>query len=60
MVPIHFETFINSADEPGEPERVLRQARAQKNLTEARVSIFQIGEQRVFIAKPADVAMTEH
>lgn len=59
MVPMHFETFINSADEPGEPERVLRQAMAQKNLTEARVNILQIGEQRVLIPKNADIAAIE-
>lgn len=56
MVPMHFETFINSADEPGEPERVLRQAMVRRNLTEAQVNILQIGEQRVFIAKDANVA----
>lgn len=57
MVPMHFDTFINSADDPGEPERVLRQAMSDHQLTEAQVNILQIGEQRVFIAKPADVAI---
>lgn len=51
MVPMHFDTFINSADEPGEPERVLRQAMQNHGLTEERVNILQIGEQRIFVMR---------
>jgi L-ascorbate metabolism protein UlaG (beta-lactamase superfamily) len=49
MLPIHFETFINSADEPGEPERVLREAMQKQGLTENEVNILRIGEQRVLM-----------
>lgn len=51
MVPMHFETFINSADEPGEPERVLREAMQKQGLTETQVNILHIGEQRVFVPR---------
>jgi N-acyl-phosphatidylethanolamine-hydrolysing phospholipase D len=51
MVPMHFETFINSADEPGEPERVLREAMQAQGLTEKQVNILHIGEQRVLVAR---------
>ena len=50
MVPVHYETFINSLDDPGEPERVLRQA-VKKRGYEARIAVLDIGEQRVFLRK---------
>lgn len=59
MVPMHFETFINSSDDPGEPERVLRQAMSTHNLTEARVNILRIGEQRILIAKTGEMATAD-
>lgn len=51
MLPMHFETFINSADEPGEPERVLREAMRARDLTEEQVKILHIGEQRVLVVR---------
>lgn len=49
MMPIHFDTFINSRDAIGEAPRVLRQVIARRGLREEQVSILAIGEQRVFI-----------
>jgi N-acyl-phosphatidylethanolamine-hydrolysing phospholipase D len=51
MVPIHFDTFINSDDALGAcPDELRRQMRV-RGLDERQVSILSIGEQRVFIAK---------
>jgi L-ascorbate metabolism protein UlaG (beta-lactamase superfamily) len=47
MLPMHFDTFINSLDAPGEPEAVLRAVMARRGLDERRVPILRIGEQRV-------------
>ena len=47
MVPIHFDTFINSDDQPGECPRVLRREQAARQLSAAQVAILEIGEQRV-------------
>lgn len=49
MMPIHFETFINSADAPGEPESVLRRAMQRHGLTDEQVNILRIGEQRILL-----------
>jgi L-ascorbate metabolism protein UlaG (beta-lactamase superfamily) len=51
MVPIHFDTFINSDDLPGDCPRLLRGHMSQRGLGEDTVSILRIGEQRVLIAK---------
>ncbi len=51
MVPIHFDTFINSLDEPGEPTRVLEQAVKQNRIAENRVHRLAIGEQKVLISR---------
>ena len=51
MVPIHFDTFINSDDAPGECPRLLRQTAQGRKLEDDRVAILEIGEQRVFIRK---------
>jgi N-acyl-phosphatidylethanolamine-hydrolysing phospholipase D len=58
MLPMHFETFINSADEPGEPERVLGEAMHARDLTEEQVKILHIGEQRVLVARDDVVSST--
>jgi N-acyl-phosphatidylethanolamine-hydrolysing phospholipase D len=47
MVPMHFETFINGDDLPGEPERLLRAAARRRRLDD-RIHVLAIGEQRVF------------
>jgi N-acyl-phosphatidylethanolamine-hydrolysing phospholipase D len=51
MMPIHFDTFINSSDTLGEAPAALREAMQANGLTERDVSILRIGEQKVFIPK---------
>lgn len=51
MVPIHFDTFINSGDAPGECGRVLRAEVALREIGSARVPILEIGEQRVIVTR---------
>jgi L-ascorbate metabolism protein UlaG (beta-lactamase superfamily) len=51
MVPIHFDTFINSDDRPGDCPRLLREHMREKNVGPDRVAILEIGEQRVLVAK---------
>jgi L-ascorbate metabolism protein UlaG (beta-lactamase superfamily) len=49
MIPIHYDTFVNSGDEPGEPRRVLEQVMRARGLSAEQVQILEIGEQRVII-----------
>jgi len=51
MIPIHFDTFINSDDGPGACPNELRAAMHTRGLSDEQVSILGIGEQRVLIAK---------
>jgi N-acyl-phosphatidylethanolamine-hydrolysing phospholipase D len=51
MVPIHFDTFINSDDDLGACPAKLRQEAARRKLADAQVAILRVGEQRVFLAK---------
>jgi N-acyl-phosphatidylethanolamine-hydrolysing phospholipase D len=51
MVPVHFDTFINSDDRPGDCPRLLRNHMRERGLGENRVAILAIGEQRVLIPK---------
>jgi L-ascorbate metabolism protein UlaG (beta-lactamase superfamily) len=51
MVPVHFDTFINSDDRPGDCPRILREHMREGAVGEDRVAILTIGEQRVLIAK---------
>jgi N-acyl-phosphatidylethanolamine-hydrolysing phospholipase D len=51
MVPIHFDTFINSDDPLGACPSELRRQMRVRGLDERQVSILSIGEQRVFIGK---------
>jgi len=50
MIPIHFDTFVNSVDEPGDAPRMLDRAVAQKGL-ENRVFRLAIGQQKVVIPR---------
>jgi N-acyl-phosphatidylethanolamine-hydrolysing phospholipase D len=50
MMPVHFDTFINSTDAPGEPVRVLRAAMAERHL-EDRLAVLAIGEQRILLGR---------
>ncbi len=47
MLPIHFDTFINSDDYPGECTAKLRQQMAARGLAEGDVPTLRVGEQRV-------------
>jgi L-ascorbate metabolism protein UlaG (beta-lactamase superfamily) len=50
MVPIHYDTFVNSFDEVGEaPRKLLRIAEAEHIAD--RVLVLGIGEQRVVVKK---------
>ena len=51
MLPVHFDTFVNSLDEYGEAPRVLRQLLPQRGLDEARVAVLSHGQQRVFLRR---------
>jgi len=51
MIPIHFDTYINSDDARGACPNELRLRMQARGLNEAQVSILEIGEQRVLIAK---------
>jgi N-acyl-phosphatidylethanolamine-hydrolysing phospholipase D len=51
MVPIHFDTFINSLDDVGDAPRTLARVRDALNMTDDQITILQIGEQRVLIRR---------
>jgi N-acyl-phosphatidylethanolamine-hydrolysing phospholipase D len=51
MVPVHFDTFINSDDAPGACPALLRTHMQERGLGDDRVSILSIGEQRVLVPK---------
>ncbi|HKA87363.1 MAG TPA: MBL fold metallo-hydrolase [Haliangiales bacterium] len=51
MVPIHFDTFINSYDEVGDAPRLLREAMRERGLGDDRVILLAQGEQRVLVAR---------
>ena len=50
MVPIHFDTFVNSIDEPGDALRELEKAQKSLYVGPGRtVTPLAIGERRTFI-----------
>lgn len=51
IVPMHFATFINSLDGPGEVEAGLARARSADGIKAPPVTLLGIGEQRVFLLK---------
>jgi N-acyl-phosphatidylethanolamine-hydrolysing phospholipase D len=51
MLPMHFDTFVNSTDEIGEAPRTLRKLLPKHQLDEQRVAILRHGEQRVFVPR---------
>jgi L-ascorbate metabolism protein UlaG (beta-lactamase superfamily) len=51
MMPIHYDTFINSIDEPGDALRSLEAARVARSLAPDRVAVVSFGEQRVFLPR---------
>jgi L-ascorbate metabolism protein UlaG (beta-lactamase superfamily) len=50
MVPMHFDTLVNGADEPGEALAQLGKAARERGV-EGRVDVLAIGEQRVIVAR---------
>jgi N-acyl-phosphatidylethanolamine-hydrolysing phospholipase D len=50
LMPIHFDTFINSTDREGEARERFQQLVAERKLT-PKVSLLAIGEQRVLIGR---------
>lgn len=51
MVPLHFDTFINSDDDFGACPRLLRNEMKRRGLTDDQVTILAIGEQRVLVPR---------
>lgn len=51
LVPLHFDTFINGDDRPGECSLKLRSEMSAREVYEDRVQILAIGEQRVLLRK---------
>lgn len=51
LLPVHYDTFVNSHDEYGEAPRVLRGLLAGRGLDEERVAILPHGGQRVFVTR---------
>lgn len=51
MVPIHFDTFINSADRVGDAPALLRRVMRERGVGDDRVSVLAIGEQRVIVPR---------
>jgi L-ascorbate metabolism protein UlaG (beta-lactamase superfamily) len=51
MVPMHFDTFINSDDDLGACPRILRSEMKRRGMTDDQVSVLAIGEQRVLIPR---------
>ena len=51
LIPMHYGTFPESLDQPGEAVEKMQQAMASSGLTKDQVHILRIGEQRVLITK---------
>jgi N-acyl-phosphatidylethanolamine-hydrolysing phospholipase D len=51
MMPIHFDTFINSTDREGEARERFEALVAQREALRGRVSVLAIGERRVFVPR---------
>ncbi|HSN99991.1 MAG TPA: MBL fold metallo-hydrolase, partial [Candidatus Nanopelagicales bacterium] len=51
MVPVHFDTFVNSLDEPGDALRQLRRTMTERHLDQGQIQILAHGEQRVLIPR---------
>jgi N-acyl-phosphatidylethanolamine-hydrolysing phospholipase D len=51
LIPVHFDTFINSTDEPGEPAALLRKVARDRKLAPGAVKILAVGEQQVILPR---------
>jgi N-acyl-phosphatidylethanolamine-hydrolysing phospholipase D len=52
FVPVHFDTFINSEDAPGESVAALRRVAQEQRLDPGTLHILTQGEQRVLLPRP--------
>ena len=50
LIPIHYGTFSESLDQPGEAVQTMRQVMDVNNLDSSQVHILGIGEQKIFIS----------
>jgi hypothetical protein len=51
--PIHFGTFLNSEDAPGDPLAELRIAAAANRLAPGALHVLTQGEQQVLVPRPS-------
>jgi N-acyl-phosphatidylethanolamine-hydrolysing phospholipase D len=51
MVPVHYGTFVNGQDLPGDVLRALGAAMRKHGLGKDRVAVLAIGEQRIFLRR---------
>lgn len=51
MVPIHFDTFLNSLDDPGDATRALDDALARSPVDRGRVHVLRVGERVVLVPR---------
>ncbi len=51
MIPIHFDTFINSLDAPGDAPVVLARELKKQNVAAERVRVLAIGERAVLVPR---------
>jgi hypothetical protein len=54
MVPVHYDTFVNGLDRPGDAARALRRAIREEGVAEGKVSVLGVGQQRVFLRQGED------
>jgi len=59
MLPIHFATFINSFDQPGEVEAAFGKALAARSVNLPEAALLRIGEQRVYLQAPKPQTRTQ-
>lgn len=52
LVPVHFDTFVNSLDDPGAAPRLLQAELQRRKWPPDRVALLAVGEQKVFIPVP--------
>jgi L-ascorbate metabolism protein UlaG (beta-lactamase superfamily) len=53
MVPVHYDTFVNSTDRQGDALRLLRLDEAARGLAPGRVQVVAFGERRVLLPASA-------
>ncbi len=57
MVPVHYDTFINSTDKPGDALKLLDAASHRWSLGQRIIAPLKIGERRVFVKAGADARL---